>query len=997
MLRYLFNTTDIPMTHTLKLSLRQIFHTPTLLLLAILVFVPISTHAQFYYEDDYYAFEDGYCAYESNVQDAFAASNPTPSSPRAISGRQNAWGEGYTEDELHPGDPLPIGDHTILFVFAAITAMVVFFQRRKRSKFATDKTPHTLVFLAFICLPIFTFAQSNGDLRIQYVEQKVETYEDPSTHQQKTRIVRTYTHESDIIPARAAGSTSIMSVHIYNKIEGTKEYTNNPEVILQQYDGSKWVDKECHMVFGPLRGLAGAGLLPGRKNAAPGSDIDDFLYGDGIEKIKYDLTYKDKGFKASGVWNFVVKHNGSNPTFDMTQVHRYEGSYYVRVNGDNDYKNATDLITLSDYAFNNYGVTIGALKVHDYTHYACKTLAQNSNVKFTIANDYSRQLAKELLINNERFSDDTYTSDIYATNSSGQPTLSTAASVRFSWDIFTNRLTRLYVGDAKTPSGEYLVAHGNGQTPEARHHFQDNTNWMYSVDVTSKKGTPIVVRAKYNNNNQFFWGTGESAGSPLIADDGSGDDKSYPIRIIYDLKDHRLVTIYKPDASTDGEVNLNTPVMLHRVHNDPATQFIFPSNADKAVANGDTSDDPYTNPVYAVLSFLEDKFATNVSGISHYEKMFYWVSFPFDVKIQDIFGLGEYENYWIIQYYDGAKRALNGLPYGTTAWDYMPADGTLEANVGYIVCLDYKKLSTDYGYTSGGGRKVSLYFPSANRVNTADIHHKGNLTVNLEEYTKGDKVAWNHWNWHLLGVPSFANTTQTDIPFYYQYDHAYDGYGPAACTGASFFSPMHAYMVQYAGDVNWTGVVNITPKSVAAEQSQDSPIMLRLELQQANQALDKTFIQLRSDKGTSGFDINLDLTKIINKGANIYSVVNGDQMAGNAVPKEESIIPLGVMITKAGKYTFAMPEGTSGTQVELIDYETGISTPLAALDYTVNMPAGSFDNRFSLSIKPDKVTTGVDNLGDEATGDKAKKYLIDGALYLVKDGVLYDVQGKLVR
>ena len=103
------------------------------------------------------------------------------------------------------------------------------------------------------------------------------------------------------------------------------------------------------------------------------------------------------------------------------------------------------------------------------------------------------------------------------------------------------------------------------------------------------------------------------------------------------------------------------------------------------------------------------------------------------------------------------------------------------------------------------------------------------------------------------------------------------------------------------------------------------------------------------------------------------------------------------MIAEAGDYTFAMPEGTSGTQVELIDYETGISTPLAALDYTINMPAGSFDNRFALSIKPDKVTTGVDNLGDEATGDKAKKYLIDGALYLVKDSVMYDAQGKLVR
>jgi hypothetical protein len=561
----------------------------------------------------------------------------------------------------------------------------------------------------------------------------------------------------------------------------------------------------------------------------------------------------------------------------------------------------------------------------------------------------------------------------------------------------TNRLTRAYIGDTKTPSGEYLVAHENGQTPEARHYFQDNTDWMYSVDIESKKGTAIIVRAKFDGKNQLIWGTNESTGSPLIADDGSGDDRVYPVRIIYDLKDHRLVTIYKPDASTDGEVNLNTPVMLHRVHNDPATQFIFPSNADKAVANGDTSDDPYTNPVYAVLSFLEDKFATNVSGISHYEKMFYWVSFPFDVKIQDIFGLGEYENYWIIQYYDGAKRALNGLPDGTTAWDYMPKDRTLEANVGYIVCLDYKKLSTDYGYTSGGGRKVSLYFPSANRVNTADIHHKGNLTVNLEEYTKGDKVAWNHWNWHLLGVPSFANTTQTDIPFYYQYDHAYDGYGPAACTDASFFSPMHAYMVQYEGDVNWTGIVNITPKSIAARQTEEDPITLRLELIHGDRTHDKTFIQLRDEEGTEGFDLNLDLTKIINKGANIYTVVNGDQMAGNVVPAQESMIPLGVVITEAGEYTLTLPSNTNGVTVELVDYETGTSTNLLALDYTVRLIAGTHEGRFALRIQPSKVTTGVDNLGDEATGVKAKKYLIDGALYLVKDGMLYDAQGRLVR
>ena len=980
----------IPKKHIMKFLPRQIFHTSILgiaLLFALLFCIPQSTHAQFYYEDDYYAIEEGYCAYESNVQDAFAAHNPTAAAPSQIKGRHNAWGDGYTEEELHPGDPLPLGDHTILFVLAAITAMVIFYKQRKRIQPSSSvQTLFTTLVFIFVASPLF--ALTNGDLRLQYIEQELKK------EGKKTVVNRLYHFESDTFTL-ADGATDTISVHIFNMIKGGKDHINHPEIVLQKYDGSIWEDIEAHMIFGPLKGDAGMGLLPGRKNAGETSDspVDNWVIQDGIENIKNDTTYEHKGYRASGVWNFVVTKQGGEATFDMTQVHRHEGNFYVRVNGEQypNYLNDANLVTFSEYAFNNYKKPIGALKLHDYTHYACKTLPAGTNVTFTIATEYSSRIAPDYQVTYKRYDTDTEATDIYVPST----TLPAAASVRFSWDIMTNRLTRAYIGDAKTPSGEYLVAHGNGQTPEARHHFQDNTNWMYSVDIGSRKGTEVIVRAKFNGKNQLIWGASESTGTPLIANDGSGDDKIYPIRIIYDLKDHRLVTIYKPNASTDGEVNLNTPVMLHRVHNDPATQFIFPSNAGKAVANGDTSDDPYTNPVYAVLSFLEDKFATNVSGISHYEKMFYWVSFPFDVKIQDIFGLGEYENYWIIQYYDGAKRALNGLPYGTTAWDYMPADGILEANVGYIVCLDYKKLSTDYGYTSGGGRKVSLYFPSANRVNTADIHHKGNLTVNLEEYTKGDKVAWNHWNWHLLGVPSFANTTQTDIPFYYQYDHAYDGYGPAACTSTSFFSPMHAYMVQYAGDVNWTGIVNITPKSIAARQTEEDPITLRLELIHGDRTHDKTFIQLRDDKGTKGFDLNLDLTKIINKGANIYSLVDDDKMAGNVVPKEASTLPLGVVITEAGEYTFAMPQGTSGMIVELIDNVTGTRTNLLLEDYTIKLAAGNYEGRFALSMEPNKVVTGAEDITTSDT--TVRKLLIDGTLYLVKDGSIYDAQGRCVK
>ena len=972
--------------------------------LLFLAGMPTLARAQYYYLEYYYADDYDYTeyySYESNVQDAFAAQNPTASSPSQIRGRQNIWEDEYDDDEnLHPGDPLPLGDHTILFVLAAITAMSIFIQQRKRRQSSSAKT--LLTTLAFICITSPLLAQSSGDLRVKYIEHQLERYQD--NYQWKTRINRIYTFESKDVFSLNEGESRTVSVHIFNKIEGGKDHVNHPAIILQQYDGSKWEDIEAHMIFGPLKGDAGMGLLPGRKNASVDSPIDDWMIEDGIENIKNDQTYQEKGYRASGVWNFVVTKKDGKATFDMNQVERHQGKYYVRVNGDTGYKDDKNLVTLSEYALEHiYEEPIGALKPHDFTHYACKNLLKGASVKFTIATEHSSHIAPDYQVTYKRYATDTEATDIYV---NANATLPAAASVRFSWDIMTNRRTRAYIGDTKQTTNEYLVVHNELQ-PGIFKYFQDNTDWMYSVDISSLREDKAVVRAKYNNQDQFIWGTSLTSGQSFIG--GTNDGRTYPLRLIYDFKDHRLVTIYKPDSEISGEANINTPVMIHREHNDPATQITFATNEDKVIATGDNTEDKYTHPAYAVLTFLENKFATN-AATSHYEKMFYWVSFPFDVNLKDVFGLGAYGDYWAVQYYNGERRALEGLPTEeSTGWDYVAetkeeaASKVLKANIGYVVCLNYKRLSKDYQYASGGGRKVSLYFPSANRVSPPEIRQQSDVTVKLAEYTNtttGSNTTWNHHNWHLLGVPSYANpnfrTTQGDVPFFYQYWHPSDGYAVVASDEVEDFYAMHAYMVQYAGDIEWSNIVNTAPSGLAAKKNSSAidKTMLRLELQQAGETVDKTYVQLRDEEGTEGFDLNLDLTKIINKGANIYTVVNGDQMAGNVVPTQESMIPLGVVITEAGDYTFAIPEGTSGIQVELIDYETGISTPLAAMDYTVNMPAGSFDNRFALSIKPDKVTTGVDNLGNEATGDKAKKYLIDGALYLVKDGVMYDAQGR---
>ena len=447
--------------------------------------------------------------------------------------------------------------------------------------------------------------------------------------------------------------------------------------------------------------------------------------------------------------------------------------------------------------------------------------------------------------------------------------------------------------------------------------------------------------------------------------------------------------------------------MIVREHNDAPKQLTFANNDASITAKPNvpnTGQDQYTKPAYAVMTFLEDKLLDN--NVSKYEKMFYWISFPFDVKISDVFGLGEYGKYWIMEEYDGKQRSQNGL--AQTNWKYITKkSAVLLQNVGYVLCLNYNQILQDQLFTSHGAgefghSKLSLYFPSNSVISPAMLKGGQTVTRTLERM-ENNATAWNHHNWHLIGVPSFAtpgfNSEQDNIPFLYQYWHPGDAYAAVTPKDVTFHA-MHSFMVQYYGDITWTSVVNTgTPLSIAAKKDTDADkkIMLRLELQQAGSTIDKTYVQLRNDKGTKGFDMSLDLTKIINAGANIYSIVDNHEMAGNAIPKDETVLPLGVVITAAGEYTFAMPNGTEGMIVELIDYEQGTCTNLLVGDYTVNMPKGTNNTRFALRLKPDKVATSVEDITSGTNDNNVRKLLIDGVLYLQQGTNTYDAQGHAIR
>ena len=906
--------------------------------------------------------------------------------------------------------------------------------------------------------------QEEGDYRLRYIEQTL-TLVDGHPHTEEV-----YSHCSDVIKANdPEEKRTLYSLHIFNEMDEEKTYgdeiiqgLNNPAIVVEKWDGSQWVEQMRHMVFGPLRGDFSLAAMPGRRDASP---IDP--YDDGIENIKNDLknieAYSNSGTSfyigkdnpeetdykryienwgndnCSGVWNFVVNRDdaGNINTQDpllLEKTHRYDGEYYIRstaaIGGWSDYTAGYNDMTRTNISKTN----------SNFSHYFCKWLTKNVNVRYVIANDYNLAISDDLKADKTTLMGKPIgDNDKIVANDEELPT---NVNVRFSWNEKTNFLHRAYLagsthvqdrflvlggsgdgrlfdknGDFLTKGGDGSVRYGLNANEEI---FQDISNWIYYTDVQMKplaevKLTALIKDEQDKRIEQYFVGTSDEWNNTLLQGTISGE--KYLIRVLYDFKTNQMISAYVPDREETEDIgHIKTNLMLIREENNTETihQLTFNTNNMEEI----------DQQAYGVLEFTHKTLREG--SYNELSRRLYWISFPFDVRIEDAFGSLKYGTHWIIQTYNGKKRADNGLYYESESnWinNFNPNDvynydateeedksrGILRNGAGYVVALNLKNIRRDFDLTTDS--RMAIYFPSKEFIKK-EIVKKGSVTIDVPAHacTKpGRDIYDSHWN--VIGVPSYKSAganfndpilAKNDVKYYYRWLGEHDKYEPVSQSEVNF-NTLFSYMVQYGGELYWKNIVqeDWSTNNIAARKDVDNQkeYNLRLELQQNGNQSDRTYFTLQEDDVTALFDFNYDLCKITNAGANIYSFTSDAtpiKVAGNVQPlAEDIVIPVGVVIDQAGDYTFSMPDGTAGIEVQLIDYQTDEKTNLLFGDYTINLPKGTFDNRFALLINPDKVATSVDNIGADAEG--VKKYIIDGKLYLQRDSELYDAQGQLIR
>ena len=882
----------------------------------------------------------------------------------------------------------------------------------------------------------------NGDYRLLYVEQVVE-----KDKENNTVLTRKKAHPSDVI--KKGEPVDTVSLHVYRErsYQGIKRYdeegpnnnkqhdyyttqASNASVILQQWNGSKWIDLSHHMVFGPLEAVPEVALLPGRKNAASSyssENITNLYYDDGIEPIKND-DHLDKG---DGVWNFIVEQNNGTATIALDRTYRYTGKYYIRTaaasGGWNTYTLPDNYMTRSDISKKN----------SNYSHYYVNWITDGNDVSFTIANDYGCAISDTLDADRTDLWGNQLAIDKIMVEANKK--LPANANVRFSWNEKTNFIHRAYIAGTTHVEDRYLVLTGkegdnklfgldgqqlpegqnNGSDPrygleENEEIFKDISNWVYYADVKMIPGAAVQLTAKYNAKTQYFIGDQGQYSNTILQ--GTGSDK-YLIRMLYDFKTNELISAYVPgdqNVSSSNKVDLiTTNVMIIRQNNGQAKQLVFNNGDMKTKSNERTG--------YGVIEFVEDTLMNQ--SIPYLKRCLYWISFPFDVDLTEAFSSMVYGKHWLIQEYDGAKRAAEGYwldndDFWKLHWDQ---NITLKAGHGYVLEIDINQMIKDYiiDVTDTKTQIAGLYFPSKDPI-TRNIINQNTFNVTMPNHKcnivhagpLGDRtIRDSHWN--VIGVPSYINTGATFsdktyaladvVKYYYRWDGYKDAYTAMEATGESYnFQSTYAYMVQFAGDITWKSVLQEEgPASIVAKKNsnQQQVHAIKLELQQDGDEIDKTFVRLQDEDVSKSFDFNFDLCKIINAGANIYSIITEENspvnVAANVLPIEETIIPLGIKLDAAGEYTFAMPNGTDGIVVELIDYETNTRTNMLLDEYTINLGKGTFENRFALHVKPNKTTTSIVDVNTNSNG--VRKFIIDGTLYMQKDGVLYDAQGRCVQ
>ena len=429
---------------------------------------------------------------------------------------------------------------------------------------------------------------------------------------------------------------------------------------------------------------------------------------------------------------------------------------------------------------------------------------------------------------------------------------------------------------------------------------------------TYETATLHVPEQSYNN---YFWDTEWSQFHAF-------EDFNEPYKYFYLNKEYILASRIDGCPNIDIRDNGGLIVKGDAIQN---AGDIHVSGSGTIIANGNVD---------------ASKFHIDIDVTSNY---WYFLSFPFDVKLSDIAAPGQF----VFRKYDGATRASQGAG----GWkDLDASDKWLHRGTGYI-------------FQSAESGKLTL---------TVVKEKFGKLEAEDVQETLGTFASSNEQNasWNFVGNPHTSYFDMDDLgynaPITYWNGMSYEAVRPG--DDNYVFKPFQAFFVQKPKDVNEMefGAEFRLTQTDSQKRSSDNKAkrlakgvdfnrqMVNLTLSDGTYT-DKTRVVFNEDK-TQRYELDCDAAKFESSTVvpQLYTLeANNVKFAINERPLGS--VNLGFEVQKAGDYTISAIRMDS--PMLLKDNLTDAIVDLSTSDYHFTSEAGTFNGRFTLI--PNKSTTGI--------------------------------------
>lgn len=385
----------------------------------------------------------------------------------------------------------------------------------------------------------------------------------------------------------------------------------------------------------------------------------------------------------------------------------------------------------------------------------------------------------------------------------------------------------------------------------------------------------------------------------------------------------------------------------------------------------------------AVIAGCNLRVDSLIQNITIMGKKWYFLGFPFEVRIDDIYANAKY----VIYEYDGQIRADRD----TTGWKRVPKDQEyLYPGHGYIFQFNFA--------TSGD---ISIVVPSPDFCSLIE-----QIILKFFPSDKANNKSWNYASNPFLGYYNIEDlNTTTPITIWDVTTGNYRTVRPG--DDEYYFSPYEGFFLQNAEEKDAKLAFDrskaMTKQQMTEQHKQRRQVAGRTPEQDKERAIinlilasetasDNTRIVINDEAGL-GYDLGADAAKFLTMDNGVPQIFSYDneniEYAINERPMGTGTIELGVRLPKAGMYTISTAR--MDTAFYLLDHDQDRLHDFADGDYIFSAGAGMHTSRFALVRS--RIPQDIDNATKDVRVEPA-----ENGLYIQgnKPITIYNAAGMLV-